>query len=188
VSGNNLASADLSWLIPKQTRERWRLETVPEWGEVIFLPPAQTSLLEIASYLDFSKREAAGSIGHGWFCTVPGDVLRAPCLARHLLTWHSHPDGDCRFSFQDWLAFLWSDAIATCLFTVHAVRTLVKQEDGQCEKLCREIRGISAEHPQLMRQRALRLVDSTLGHSLLACTDEQIAGALGIDHRLLNYA
>lgn len=187
MSVNNLASADLSWLISEQTRERWRHESVPERGEVTSLPPAQTSLLEIASRLDFSKREAGGAIGSDWFCTVPGDVLRAPCLAGHLLTWHSHPDGDCRFSFQDWLTFLWSDAIATCLFTNHAVRTLVKQEDGQCEKLCREIRDLSSEHPQLKRQRALRLVDSTLGRSLLVCSDEQIAGTLGIDHRLFDY-
>jgi len=184
VQENNLINQPISNLLLDTSFFLWEKEVPQSEDRIIYIEGGNDSLLEIAKVVDWGKDEISGSIGTSWFSINQGRRSDSPCRPDSLLTWHYHPSGPLAFSFQDWLTFLLSGALASCLFTHEGICLLLKLENQERTALIEMLRSKWAQKqgkPNLFYLESRRLFENFLGLRLSTdISNTRFAEQLGV--------
>lgn len=89
----------------------------------------ESSLLKIRQLVLNCKNECSGAIfDDGSFSFFIGEELSASVEDKSDFIWHSHPNGNLVFSYDDWFCFFISDATYTALFSDNRILIIKKTE------------------------------------------------------------
>ena len=127
-------------LIPTRFISAWKAVLSAEGEETLPLPPGYC-LKDVHSKLDLDEKELSGALGPTWMIVATGTPYSAPCKQNHIFSWHYHPDGDSRFSVEDWIAFIISDAQITLLFTANHFCLYTKVHNGKWKDISSALTG-----------------------------------------------
>ena len=173
-------------LVPSQLLAIWRC-AYPAEGEIYFPLKKGYSLRDLHSKLDLGVIETAGALGPTWIILMAGNRFSSPCKRGHLFSWHYHPDGDTRFSIDDWIAFIISKAQLTLLFTINYICLYVKFHEKKCKKITKAIVGeenFLDDKPNLRFLRFMKFMSKELEKpDWTLCDESQIASTLGISYK-----
>ena len=149
-------------LLPKELIPVWQMESPHCANSVIHIDGENDSLFDISQKLDWGKSEISGGIGITWLSISQGQRSEAICRPESLFTWHYHPSGSLAFSFQDWVAFLLSGALVSCLYTRNGICLFLKQEHQKRTVLVKELHdkwSLKQGCPNLFFLEAKRLLE-----------------------------
>jgi hypothetical protein len=172
-------------LVPSSLLGNWKSLPPAKEEEVLSLP-AGYSLREIQAMLDFRTVELSGGLGSTWITVGAGTKLSAQCRRDYIFSWHTHPDGECRFSSEDWISFITSEALMTLLFTADTVCFYKKHHNANWyeikEKFNTETQG-AKYRPHLRIVRFMKLIERKTGlRDWTLCSEYEISNALGMEY------
>jgi len=170
-------------LVPSPVVSAWEL-SYPDKGENAMPLHPGYSITDALSKLNLSNVELSGALGGAWITVEEGSALCAPCRGHQMFSWHYHPDGECRFSVDDWISFLISDAWVTLLLTTERASLYTKRGNGRWREIRRCINGSDTHlipRPNLQWVRFMRLMQKEMkAHDWPSLPEEQISSTLGI--------
>jgi len=173
-------------LVPPQLLSIWRC-TYPVEGEKYLPLERSYSLRDLHAKLDLGVIEASGAVGPTWIIVATGNRFSSPCKREHLFSWHYHPDGGTRFSIDDWIAFLISEAQLSVLFTVNYICLYLKSHEKKCQEITKAIAGEKNpldDKPNLRFLRFMKFMKKELEKSdWTLCDESRIASTLGISYK-----
>jgi len=173
-------------LIPSSMTSTWKVYSPSEGEESLPLQPGYC-LQDVYSSLDLRNIELSGALGSTWISVGVGTTLSARCKRDHLFSWHYHPDGDSRFSVDDWISFIFSDAQITLLLTAKHACLYTKLHKGRWKEISSAMTGTgntSNDKPNLRFVRFMKLMQKELKtNDWTLCAEDQIASALGINYK-----
>ena len=174
-------------LIPTRFIAAW--ETVlPDEGEACLSVQPGYRLKDVHSTLDFDEKELSGALWPTWISVETGTPFSAPCKPNHIFSWHYHPDGDSRFSVEDWISFVVSGARITLLLTANCANLYTKLSTGKWKEIASAVsasKDKSKNKPNLQFVRFMKLMHKELKvHDWTSCAEDLIAFALGIDYKM----
>lgn len=171
--------------VPSSIGTGWKV-SLPGKGEECLPLLSDYCLQDVLSKLNLGENELSGALGSTWISIGAGTAFSAQCKRAHLFSWHYHPDGDSRFSVEDWISFIVSDAQITLLLTVNHVCLYTKLHKGKWKEISRAITGAgntSNDRPNLRFVRFIKLMKKEFSASdWTLCAEDQIASALDINY------
>jgi len=158
----------ISELFSGDKKSLWKQEEFVNRGKnIVSIDGSKISLNDFSKMINWGDFELSGAIGLDWVSISIGGQTESECLANHLFSWHYHPVGSPLFSLQDWLTFLMSDAVVSCVFTRDGVCVYSKEEsqvrDKLVEQLLKKKESLSRRCPNLFFLQAIRLLENVIG-------------------------
>ena len=169
VQANNLLSQPVSLILPVEAFTKWKQEE-PQCGEnMVRINGNSDSLIAISKRFEWGEGELSGAVGASWMSVNEGSPSTSLCRLNATFSWHSHPSGLPIFSFQDWLTFLLSDAVISCLFTQQGIGLYLKEKHSKialCTKHLHDIWVEKRDRPNLFFLQAKRFLEDFVGLEL----------------------
>jgi hypothetical protein len=121
-----------SQLIPAQYRKRWNALSIPRSQLPILRVELGWPICKLYGLLAWDQ-ECAGTFGPEWIIVVTGTMtqVQGPDMP---FTWHSHIDGICQFSHNDWWSFLKAETIVSLLLTRDQCKAFVKRPSTRIQQ------------------------------------------------------
>jgi hypothetical protein len=181
-----MLSVVLEAIIPFRFLSIWK-SAYPGEGQPYIILPSGYTLRMLHEKLDLGPNELSGVIGPTWISVVKGNRYSSPCNGEYLFSWHYHPDGGSRFSIEDWLSFLVSEAQVSLLLTVTDISLYIKSWGGKWQQIKRAMAGENTtlgNKPNLRFLRFMRMMEKEFEESKWTFFNESlIASTLGIYYK-----
>ena len=172
-------------LVVSKMGSEWKTQFSAEGEKLLYLQPDYT-IRDMHEKLKLGSVELSGAAGPAWISVTSGTRVSAPCKRGYIFSWHYHPDGGSRFSVDDWISFVISEAQMTLLLTANHVCLYTKLHKGKCREVRKAINGdenSASYRPNLRLVRFTKLIQKGLKtHDWTLCAEDQIASALGINY------
>ncbi len=99
--------------------------------------------------------ELSGTFGENWIIWEKGSIRSSPATNTSHFSWHYHPDGDARFSYNDWRTFIYLPSPLSLLVTDSQINIYIKKEDGPWQFVKS---WISQEDIKLQKNKTLKFM------------------------------
>ena len=170
----------LTEFVPSYHLDRWRTQVPPVGSNVVSFAVDYT-FREFLINLQPGFNELSGVVGHTWATYNTGGPDWAP-FQDGLFIWHYHSDNDCRFSLQDWVSFVLSNAYIGLLVTRSAACLFEKKMNGKWVEIRKRIAQTDQRALRLMRfKKGIENLDANKDINLI--NDQKISDHLGIFYR-----
>lgn len=177
MAENNRILRPIFSLLSDNYSSSWIQEKPINGGNtIISFDGRKNGLHDIHKLIEWGDIELSGAIGLNWLSVTEGWMTETTCHGADLFSWHYHPSGSPLFSFQDWLSFLLSDAVASCVFTRYEICLYSKKKSDSRERLVQQLRkqwkSCGSSRPNLFFLRAVSLLENIVGFEISLDTFE----------------
>lgn len=147
----------------------------------------ESSLLKIRQLVLNRKIECSGAIfDDGSFSFLAGDEFSAYVEDKSDFIWHSHPNGNLVFSFDDWLCFFISKATYTALFADNKI-LIVKKTDFH-NGLQNKLRDVLHEYkgfPSIIYFKLFSILSDWFSVNIENLSPEKLIGIFKVEYQIL---